>query len=190
MGRQSKLVLLLLLSVGICQLTLGSTPHPSIKIVHDDINELNSEEILLPETLSNGIKISTPKIKEIPSTTSKQIASSASSVAPPTAAKTSSNSEMHKDHSEWLNDLFNHTVHLMEAEKTQNSTSKTSTDIYDSYDNNYDDDYEYDEDYNYDETSSTEKTKKKADTTTAKPEKKLEIKPIKEDKKVRDIKIS
>lgn len=63
MSRQSRLVLLLLLSVGVFQLALSNTI-----VVRDEVpdSKLDVDDILPLEGEKQHIRISTPKVKEIP----------------------------------------------------------------------------------------------------------------------------
>lgn len=108
MGRQPRLVLLLLLALAI-EVTLSSTPH-SLNIIQDDIsdNKLESLEELETDTVaitsSSGIKISTPKIKELPPVV---VTSSTTS-----GKQTPSSSTTHKPLSdEIINDLIEASKH-------------------------------------------------------------------------------
>lgn len=75
MSRQSRLVLLLLLSIGVCHVAVSSTPH-SLNIVRDAIpdDQLDLNDDILPdepvkhveEQPQQHIRISTPKVKEVP----------------------------------------------------------------------------------------------------------------------------
>lgn len=86
MSRQSRLVLLLLLAIGVCQATLSSTQH-SLNIVHDDVpdNMLDLNDDILPAEPAakpeQHIRISTPKVKEVPVVASTTSAKSESSTA-------------------------------------------------------------------------------------------------------------
>lgn len=182
MGHQPKLVLLLLLAIGTTQLALAATTH-SFNIVHDLVkdNELNSEEDAdyISKSTSKYLKISTPKIKELPSTLS--ISTTASDKKPSVVA-TPPRHATFSDDKRIISDpirttkyhsvpLLNHqnkgTILAQSIKGNNDSASVTNANDNDKgkSEENYDlddDDYNYDyyEDYNPDESTSTESTKK------------------------------
>ncbi|XP_075169491.1 leucine-rich repeat domain-containing glycoprotein 150 [Haematobia irritans] len=191
MSRQSRLVLLLLLSIGVCQVALSSPP---LNVIHDAIpdDQLDLHDDILPaepvkqqeQTQQQHIRISTPKIKEVPVVVSTTSAKSESSTAATTQKTLSDNT---------LNDLVEAAKHSealakdtrfqeLVAKKLNSKTTTTTTTAKptDVYDDNYDEDnYEYDDDdYNYDEVTTTpsKKSKSKAKLSTEQP--KLQKKPI------------
>lgn len=70
MSRQSRRVLLLLLCIGVASAVFASTPKPDLHIVRDDIpdNQLFSDDYIDPEDTPKPqhIRISTPKVKDVP----------------------------------------------------------------------------------------------------------------------------
>ncbi|XP_073845667.1 leucine-rich repeat domain-containing glycoprotein 150 [Musca autumnalis] len=192
MSRQSRLVLLLLLSIGVCHVAVSSTPH-SLNIVHDDIpddqldlnDDIITAEPVKPVEQQQHIRISTPKVKDIPvvSTTSSKSESSFST--PSTTQKTLSDNTIDDlveaaKHSEALSkdERFQKLVAKKFNSTTTTTTTTTVKPTEETYDDNYDDNYDYDDEYNYDETTTTptKKSKNKAKLTTAVP--KLQKKPI------------
>ncbi|KAM7345758.1 leucine-rich repeat domain-containing glycoprotein 150 isoform 1-T4 [Cochliomyia hominivorax] len=177
MSRQSRLVLLLLLSIGVCQLALSSKI-----VVHDEVpdNKLDVDDILPLEGEKQHVRISTPKVKEIdlPTSTSEK---SRSATATSTQKTVSDN---------MLNDLMEASKHSEALSKDErfkqllakklNSSSTTAEPAVDySYDDEYDsyDDDEYDENYEQFTTDANKKGKNK-EKLAKKP---IEMKPIKED---------
>ncbi|XP_017865654.1 PREDICTED: uncharacterized protein LOC108615586 isoform X2 [Drosophila arizonae] len=174
MGRQARLVLLLVISLGVLHVSHSSesaAPAKAAEVLADDqlSNELFSEEEL--DAKKAAIKISTPKVKETPldTTTAKAKAK---------AKKSEVSEETLKDlmeaakHYETLAEDPRYNKMLPDRLKPENATvSKNSTE--ESYE--YDDNYEYDA-YNYDSSENEEDEQEVKETTSARPKK---VKPTK-----------
>ncbi|XP_013104271.1 uncharacterized protein LOC106084875 [Stomoxys calcitrans] len=207
MSRQSRLVLLLLLSIGVCHVARSS---PNLNIVHDAIpdDQLDLQDDILPSSEpakptnqeQQHIRISTPKVKEIPVVVSTTSAKSETSTAASTQKTLSDNT---------LDDLVEAAKHsevLAKDARFQklvakklNNTSTTSTTAAPAeivYDDNYDEDnYDYDDEYNYDEatTTPTKKSKSKAKLATEQPKfqkKPIDVKLVKGETKTSTVKSS
>ncbi|XP_054737604.1 uncharacterized protein LOC129244038 [Anastrepha obliqua] len=236
MGNQQALVFLVLIALSAFQLTLTSTLHSAEEPLYEENNILNdvAKEATLDweHSIEHGIRISTPKVKEIPisSTTATETARTTGGVATAakhakkSATKTMSTAATHPQLSddaintlieetehaehrqlndETLNDLIEASKHsaaladdprfnklLPNKFKSENSTAttnKSEENYYDYDSDDYDDEYSYD-----DELVNTESAQKVKTSTTAKPRgemnaaaknsKKVEMKPIKEEK--------
>ncbi|XP_023303313.2 uncharacterized protein LOC111685291 [Lucilia cuprina] len=181
MSRQSRLVLLLLLSIGVFQLALSSSINP-LKIVHDDIpdNQLDLDDDLTAVEEEKHVRISTPKVKEtpLPTTTSEKSRNAMGSSTQKTLSDNMLNDLMEASkHSEALSkdERFKQLL----AKKLNSTASTTAEPVDDSYDDDYDNYDDYDYDMNYDQTATAANKKAKNKDKLAK--KPIEMKPIKED---------
>ncbi|XP_011208883.2 uncharacterized protein LOC105230016 [Bactrocera dorsalis] len=223
MGNQHALVLLVLLALGAVQQTFTSSLHAAdlTEEKYNLLGDVDKEEVAkLVHSKEHGIKISTPKVKEIP-ITSTTTATETTKQAKKLAATTQHqelggelNNALYEDNEsaeqqqmsdETLNDLIEASKHsvaladdprfnkmLPHKLKTENATATSNKSEENYYDYDTDD---YDDDYNYDDevaaTESTQKAKSGSSTTgkpnravntAAKNSKKVEMKPIKEEK--------
>ncbi|XP_036331448.1 uncharacterized protein LOC118743066 [Rhagoletis pomonella] len=232
MGNQHALVLLVLIALSAFQLTFTSSIH-SVDSTFDSNSllddEANDNILESAHSTEHGIKISTPKVKDMPltSTTTTETVRPARVAATKHAKKSTKTTTTaathpqlsdealntlieeteHGDHQqmndETLNDLIEASKHsaaladdprfnklLPNKFKTENSTvtNNKSEEAYYDYDaDDYDDEYSYD-----DELVNTESAQKIKTSTTAKPtgesnaatksNKRVEMKPIKEEK--------
>ncbi|XP_067632753.1 uncharacterized protein Gp150 [Eurosta solidaginis] len=211
MGKHHALVLLVLLALAEFQLSftnsINSIDSSLLKNnLLDDVLKENTNE--LTHSTEHGIRISTPKVKTRPhtfgeTTETAKLAKKSNDVA---AAPSSTAATQQQMSDETLNDLIEASKHsyaladdprfnkmLPNKLKTENSTTINNSNK--SEENYYDyDSDDYDEEYNYIDdvgttVSSTQKTKS---STTSKPaedfdavlkhSKKVEMKPIKEEK--------
>lgn len=202
MGRQSRLVLLLLLTIGVYQITLASTPN-SLHLIHDDIpdSQLDSAEQDLQPL--KDIKISTPKesIKVLPSSTPapqvKSTKTETTKAAPSSTVKVtpvkndfdmldSYDDEDGEEADAHFSKLLAEAKKLEKEGKDKKDGDKKESD---KNDDEYEYDYNYDDDYNYNDNSSTEVLDSKDTKNAVKPEaadktkkeektKKIEMKPI------------
>ncbi|TMW44040.1 hypothetical protein DOY81_010881, partial [Sarcophaga bullata] len=183
-----RLVLLLLFAVSVCQLAHTSSIDPK-NIVHDDIpdNQLDLDDAISVEQEKQHVRISTPKVKEIPAPTSTSEKSRAPAVSTTTQKTVSDN---------LFNDLVEASKHSEALSKDErfkqllakklNASSTTTEPAEDSYDDYEYDDYEYYEDAT---TVASKKAKNKALKLGAQLNKKsIEMKPIKEDIKTSTVK--
>ncbi|XP_037943813.1 protein PFC0760c [Teleopsis dalmanni] len=189
MGRQPRLVLLLLLTIGVFHVTLGSTPRP-IPQTHDDYgsDQLDSDEegsadIINSKHDSKDIKLSSEILKDVPKIKAKTSTTSGPASTSSTTKPVSD--EIMKDlleaskHSSVLADDLRLNKMLPDKFLKQNATTpKVDSEQLDDYDANY----EYgDEDYNYVvDFDSTESNPKKITPTNKDTEASIEMKPIKE----------
>ncbi|XP_033253021.1 uncharacterized protein LOC117192446 isoform X2 [Drosophila miranda] len=188
MGRQARLVLLLVVCLGALRASHSSTLKPTIHLINDDImdNELSASEDIADK---NSLKISTPKGKELPVDTTTKSA----------IKKTVASTTQQPISEETLKDLLEASKHnLALAEdprfnkmlpKAQKATSTvismltasksgknaTSSDENEEYDDNYgydEDDYTY---FDEEKETSTSASPKKSRTTTTRQPKLLPI---------------
>ncbi|KAL9914584.1 leucine-rich repeat domain-containing glycoprotein 150 isoform 1-T2 [Glossina fuscipes fuscipes] len=176
MLRQSRLVLLLLLTLEVVQVAFTSTPLP-YNFVHDDIpnNLLDLDDESQTDLIKSHIKLSTPQEKynvTIPTNTLSE-------------TKTNNNATTTK------------APEIVINRKRVNAMTTTSKTVDDNYDDEYDN-YEYDDDIydSYDESSTsttastkaTKKTKGKTKLNNSKEIFRVQMKPIKGDIKTSTVK--
>ncbi|XP_030558658.1 uncharacterized protein LOC115761138 [Drosophila novamexicana] len=166
MGRQSRLVLLLAISLAVLHVS------HSIKAARTVPDEPLSNEIFSDEELDAkkvGIKISTPKVKELPVDTTTTRAKKSESLASrlPVSDETLNDLVEAAKHSVALAEDPRFNKMLPDRLKPENATSsKNSTDENYEYDENYDYDM-----YNYDSSESEQDDDDVKDTTSVRPKK-------------------
>uniref|UniRef100_A0A0A1XPF6 Leucine-rich repeat-containing protein 15 n=1 Tax=Zeugodacus cucurbitae TaxID=28588 RepID=A0A0A1XPF6_ZEUCU len=205
MGNQHALVLLVLLALGAVQQTFTSSLHTG-DLAAEKINALGNDDEVLKLVQAKGIRISTPKVKEIPITSTTTTTTETAKQELNNAIDDDKESSEHQQMSdETLNDLIEASKHsealaddprfnkmLPNKLKSENATVTSNKSEENYYDYDTDD---YDDEYNYDDevaaTESAQKLKNNNSTTVkpnravnaaAKNSKKVEMKPIKEEK--------